>query len=140
MINAIAAVDANWGIGYNNQLLARIPEDQKFFREMTEGNVVIMGRRTWDSLPRRPLPNRTNIIISSQGNRVLERSAIQMKMQDAIEYLKLNGDNEEHFVIGGGQIYKALLPYCDHAYITKIHYPYENVDTYFPNLDNLPDW
>ena len=66
MISAIVAVDNDWGIGYNGDLLEKIPEDLKYFKTLTTGNIVIMGRKTWDSLPKQPLPNRLNFIITSQ--------------------------------------------------------------------------
>ena len=138
MISAIVAVNNDWGIGFNGDLLEHIPEDMKYFVHLTTGNVVIMGRKTWDSLPRKPLPNRTNIIISNQGNLILENKAIQLKLEDLL--LGITDFEEDIFIIGGGQIYKELLPYCDSVYVTKIYKNHENVDTYFPNLDEMGGW
>lgn len=137
MISAIVAVDNDWGIGFNGNLLEHIPEDMKYFVHLTTGNVVIMGRKTWDSLPRKPLPNRTNIVITSNPN--MDNDAEFMDLFDTKLYLIYN-KNDDIFIIGGGQIYKELLPYCDSVYITKIYKDHENVDTYFPNLDEMSGW
>lgn len=141
MISAIVAVDNNWGIGYNGKLLAHIPEDLKRFKELTTGNIVVMGRKTWNSLPVNPLPNRTNIIITKNP---IYFTTINVAFRQDLEYtVKEMTDMKndfEWFVIGGGQIYKELLPYCDRVYVTKIFKDYPNVDTYFPNLDEMNDW
>ena len=138
MISAIVAVDENWGIGFNGQLLEKIPEDMKHFKETTTGHAVVMGRKTWDSLPKKPLPERTNIIISNKGNLLLENGAIRLNLDDLL--LGIAYFEEDIFVIGGGQIYKELLPFCDRVYVTKIFKSHENVDTYFPNLDEPEEW
>lgn len=150
MISAIVAVDANWGIGFDGELLERIPEDMKRFRELTENNVVVMGRKTWDSLPSQPLPNRDNIIISATlyldyykklGSFVAVSE--MEKMQWILNFIKMGYAycDTNVFIIGGGQIYEQLLPYCDRVYVTKIHRAYENVDTYFPvDLDKSSEW
>ena len=138
MISAIVAVDENWGIGFNGELLEHIPEDLKYFKALTTGYIVVMGRKTWDSLPRKPLPDRTNIIISNQGNLLLENGAIRLKLEDLL--LGIANFEEDIFVIGGGTIYKELLPFCDRVYVTKIFKSHENVDTYFPNLDEPEEW
>lgn len=143
MISAIVAVDNDWGIGYNGELLEVIPEDLKHFKELTTGNVVVMGRKTWDSLPNKPLPNRTNVIVSSQY--IIEVLAgngppiVKCNMPKCIYGLTHPADRDI-FIIGGGSIYKQLLPYCDQVYVTKIYKDHENIDTYFPNLDELPEW
>ena len=138
MISAIVAVDNHWGIGYNGDLLEHIPGDLKYFKEVTTGHVVVMGRKTWDSLPKKPLPDRTNIIISNQGNLLLENGAIRLKLEDLL--LGIADFEEDIFVIGGGTIYKELLSFCDRIYVTKIYQDHENVDTFFPNLDESADW
>ena len=138
MISAIVAVDENWGIGFNGQLLEHIPEDMKFFKKITTSNVVIMGRKTWDSLPKKPLPDRTNIIISNRGNLPLENGTIRLSLDDLL--LGIADFEDDVFVIGGGSIYNQLLPLCDRVYVTKIHKAYKNVDTYFPNLDESDEW
>ena len=151
MIAAIVAVDNNWGIGYNGELLEHIPEDMKYFRELTEGNVVIMGRKTWESLPTKPLPNRDNLIISStlylnfseyEGYRVSTSSIKWVEFYLTllkVGYAVLN-NNKDIFIIGGGSIYEQLLPYCDTVYLTRIGKDHKNVDTYFPRIDKDPEW
>lgn len=138
MISAIVAVDNNWGIGYNGDLLEKIPEDMKYFKELTTNNVVVMGRKTWDSLPKKPLPNRTNIVITNQkkGN---EDGAKFMTLEDAMRYAIVNRPTDV-FIIGGGQIYEKLLPICNRIYVTEILKDHKDVDTYFPNLDKDPEW
>ena len=137
MISAIVAVNNDWGIGYNGDLLEHIPEDLKYFKAITTNNTVMMGRKTWDSLPKKPLPNRTNIVITSNPN--MYNDAEFMDLFDAKLYLIYN-KNDGIFIIGGGKIYKELLPLCDRVYVTKINKSHENVDTYFPNLDESEEW
>ena len=138
MISAIVAVDNNWGIGYNGDLLEHIPEDLKYFKALTTGHVVVMGRKTWDSLPKKPLPNRINYVITREAKTSNEEvsyfdmNCIKMMMQKQTDY--------EYFVIGGGEIYEKLLPFCNRVYVTKIYKDHENVDTYFPNLDESDEW
>lgn len=143
MIAAIVCADTNFGIGAKNQLLAHIPEDMKMFKKRTDGNIVIMGRKTYDSLPIKPLPNRTNIVITS--NTALEPTDNNTIFSN-IEFVKhwlsnynATSNNGDVYIIGGGQIYKELLPYCNHIYITKVFHSYDNADTYFPNIDEMPD-
>ena len=138
MISAIVAVDNNWGIGFEGQLLECIPEDMRRFKQLTTGHVVIMGRKTWDSLPSRPLPNRINYVITKEA-RVSNEKVAYFNM-DCIKMTMQKQTNYDYFVIGGGEIYKQLLPYCDRVYVTKIFTDHENIDTYFPNLDNDPMW
>ena len=138
MISAIVAVDNNWGIGFNGDLLEHIPEDLKYFKQLTTGHNVLMGRKTWNSLPVKPLPNRGNYIISSAQPLIMDKNTIRFQMEDALNYLNYTLDDV--FIIGGGQIYKELLPYCDRVYVTKIFKDHDQVDTYFPNLDESDEW
>ena len=140
MIAAIVAVDNNWGIGFNGSLLEPIPADLKRFKKLTENKIVIMGRKTWDSLPKKPLPDRLNIVISREPKAVITESVIRMGLDEIKTRLSTATDNENWFIIGGGEIYKELLPFCDTLYITKIYKEHKNVDTYFPNIDNLTNW
>lgn len=142
MIAAIVAVDSNWGIGYNGDLLESIPADLKHFKEITSGHTIIMGRKTWDSLPKKPLPNRTNIILSREYGITFDPSAQTgyMNLKWLYRMLENVDADKEIYVIGGGQIYKELLPLCDRIYITKIYKEHENIDTYFPNLDTIGEW
>ena len=140
MIAAIVAVDKNWGIGYNGELLEHIPEDLKYFKELTDGKIVVMGRKTWDSLPIKPLPNRLNLVISNQPREVLGELSIRIPMNEAKIRVALSQANEEWFIIGGESIYKEFLPVCDRVYVTMIEKEHKDVDTYFPNLNKDPQW
>lgn len=138
-MNLIAAVDENWAIGKNNQLLVRIPADQKFFREMTTGRVVVMGRKTLESFPNgQPLKNRTNIVLTHNKDYAVKDAIVVHSMDELHEELK-KYDSDDVFVIGGEKIYEQLLDECDVAHITKIDFAYD-ADAYFPNLDKNPDW
>lgn len=138
-MNLIVAVDENWGIGYENKLLVSIPDDMKFFRETTTGNVVVMGRKTLESFPGgRPLKNRVNIVLSRNTNYEKEGVIVVHSVEELMEELKKYTDKEV-YCIGGASIYEMLLPYCDTAHVTKIDYAYR-ADAYFPNLDEMPEW
>ena len=138
-MNMIVAVDDNWAIGCRNRLLVRIPSDQKFFRETTTGKVVVMGRKTLESFPgSRPLPNRTNIVLTANKNYQVKGAVVVHSLEELLTLLQ-NYPSEDIFVIGGDSIYRQLLPYCDLAHVTKIHHRYE-ADSWFPNLDEMPDW
>ena len=138
-MNLIAAVDNNWAIGKDNKLLVSIPMDMKFFRETTTGKVVVMGRKTLESFPNGlPLKNRTNIVLTHNTNYDGKGAIVVHSMEELREELtKYN--SEDIYVIGGEQIYKALVDDCDVAHITKINYEYD-ADAYFPNLDEKPEW
>lgn len=138
-MNLIVAVDENWAIGKNNQLLVRIPADQKFFREMTTGKVVVMGRKTLESFPNgQPLKNRTNIVLTRNKDYAVKDVIVVHSLDELHEELK-KYDSEDVFVIGGEKIYEQLLDECDVAHITKIDFAYD-ADAYIPNLDKNPDW
>lgn len=139
-IIAIACVDANWGIGHEGELLEHIPADMKFFRETTMGNYVVMGRKTWESLPNKPLEGRNNIVITSAL--YLDSGydyTILTSLDRVISFLKSDVSDKDIYIIGGASIYEQLLPYCDKAYITHVYIPHENVDAYFPNLDKMSE-
>jgi len=138
-MNIIVAVDENWGIGKENKLLVSIPSDMKFFREETTGKAVVMGRKTLESFPNGlPLKSRTNIVLTRDKNYHVKDAIIVHSIDAALEQLK-NYDSDNVYVIGGESIYREMLPYCDTAHVTKIEFAYE-ADTYFPNLDELPEW
>lgn len=138
-MNLIAAVDRNWGIGYKNELLVRIPEDQKWFRETTTGKAVIMGRRTLESFPgKKPLKNRLNIVITKDKNYSVEGAVVVHGIEEAVAAASDYAD-DDIYVIGGESVYRQMLPLCDTAHITKIDYTYQ-ADAYFPNLDGMEDW
>ena len=139
MISAIVAVDKDWGIGYQGQLLEHLPPDMKYFKELTTNHVVVMGRKTWDSLPNKPLKDRLNLVITSDERQYGEMTCF-IGMAEAMARLAHVDDDEEWFIIGGGTIYKELLPICDRVYVTKIEKYHKNIDTYFPNLDKDSNW
>lgn len=132
----ILVADNNWAIGKNGDLLARLPEDMKRFREITTGHTVVMGRKTYESFPKRPLPNRVNCVIS-RTQKSIDGAEIFGSVEEFLQYAKSVED--EIFVIGGGEIYRQLLPYCDKAYITRVYESFEG-DTFFTDIDALPEW
>lgn len=138
-MNVIAAADQNWAIGKDNKLLVSIPADMKFFREMTTGKVVVMGRKTLESFPGGlPLKNRTNIVLTS-NREYRAKGAVLVHSQEEL-FLELNKyDKTNVYVIGGESVYRMLLPACDTAHITKIDYAYE-ADAHMPDLDRDPEW
>lgn len=138
-MNLIVAVDRNWAIGFNNELLVKIPQDHKFFREKTLGKVVVMGRKTLDGLPDGlPLAGRTNIVLSGNTNLRKQNAIVCASLQQLLLELQ-NYPEEDVYVIGGESVYNLLLPYCDTAYVTKIFHAFA-ADTYFPNLDGKQEW
>ena len=139
-MNLIACVDSSWGIGYNNQLLVRIPSDQKFFRQTTTGKVIVLGRKTLDSFPGgKPLKDRTNIVITTMKNPEQRADEIYAdSIEKCLEILKEYKD-EDIYICGGASIYKQFLPYCDTAYITKVEREF-SADSFFPDLDKDDEW
>lgn len=144
----IAAVDNNNAIGYKGDLLVRIPQDLKRFKELTTGNIVIMGRKTYESIGR-PLPNRQNIIISSRNISLPDNNNTYIvgSLQEAYTLAeKLNG--EKVYVIGGGQVYEQAIDWTNTIELTEIWDEFSNADTYFPaskmkgyfELANATDW
>lgn len=137
MITAIAAVSESWGIGKDGDLLFGIPEDKKFFRRTTLNHKVIMGRKTLESLPNgKPFKDRENIILSRNENFSVSGAEVFHSVEEVLPFA---GIDEEAFIVGGGEIYKALLPYCKKAIITKVSGDPE-ADTFFPNLDESSEW
>ena len=133
MLSIIAAVARNGVIGKDNQLLWHLPEDMRHFRETTRGKPVIMGRKTWESLPDafRPLPGRNNIVVSRNPAYQPARATLASTLNDAI--LKA-GDAEEVFVIGGAELYRLALPIADRLYLTEIDQDFEG-DASFPDIE-----
>lgn len=135
----IACVDSKWGIGYKNELLVRIPSDQKFFRTTTTGNVCIMGRKTLDSFPGgKPLKDRVNIVLTKSEASPKGEEIYVKSVEDCLEEIKKYPD-KDIFVIGGQSIYEQFLPYCDKAYITKVDREF-CADAFFPDLDENKEW
>jgi dihydrofolate reductase len=136
---AILSADKNWGIGLKGDLLVRIPNDMKNFRQTTTGNVIVMGRKTLESFPNGAvLPNRVNIVMTKNPAYQAKGAVIVHSEEELMEELKKYPDKKV-YVIGGESIYRQLLPYCDEAYVTRIDYAYQ-ADRYFPNLDEMADW
>lgn len=132
----IVAVYDDWGIGREGTQPVALSADRKFFRQTTKGAMVIVGRRTIDDFPgRKPLPGRVNVALT-RGTREIPGFTVCRSPEEAVELAKTA---ERAFVIGGGSVYRQMLAYCDTAYITKVHCTPES-DTFFPNLDEAPDW
>lgn len=129
-ISFILALDEQYGIGIDNQIPWHLSDDLKRFKELTMGHTVIMGRRTWESLPKRPLPGRRNMVISKQ---LKDESGCEI-VDDPEKALKMVSDDAEVFIIGGAQLYKAMLPLATRLYLTQIHGIF-NADTFFPKFD-----
>ena len=132
----IVAVYDDWGIGKDGTQPVALSADRKFFRETTRGAMVIVGRKTLADFPGgKPLPNRVNVVLTRQ-NAEIPDVVICHSPEEALALAKTA---ERAMVIGGGSIYKQMLPHCDRAYITKVHAQPES-DTFFPNLDADPQW
>ena len=142
-MNIIVAVDENWAIGYKNDLLIKISEDMKYFKKKTMGNIVVMGRKTFESLPeQKPLKNRTNIILTKNIDFIVAdisdfQTIICYNVEEVLNIA--NSSEKEVFVIGGEMIYKLFLPYCKKAYITKIYHKFK-ADKFLPDFVNSPEW
>ncbi|MEI3363794.1 MAG: dihydrofolate reductase [Oscillospiraceae bacterium] len=134
-MNLIVAVDQNWAIGKDGDQLVYLKEDLKRFRTLTSGHTVILGRKTLATFPGgRPLKNRRNLILSRNPQFQAEGAEVFSSVEELVK--QADGDA---FVIGGASVYEQLLPYCDTAYITKIHAGFP-ADTYFTNLDQSGEW
>jgi len=131
MISIIVAVSDDLGIGMNNDLLWHLPEDMKRFKRLTTGNTIIMGKRTWESLPKRPLPGRKNVVITDIPDETFEGAVMAYSIDDAVS--KCKGDSEI-FIIGGGSVYRQFMTLADRLYITHVHKKTE-ADTFFPKID-----
>ncbi|MBN2614231.1 MAG: dihydrofolate reductase [Bacteroidales bacterium] len=134
-ISIIAALSDNGVIGGNNQLLWHISNDLKRFKKMTTGHTVVMGKNTFLSLPVKPLPNRTNIVLSRKGFPESDQCTVVHSVEEA---LKLMDTEYENFVIGGGEIYRAFLPYSQKMYLTRVHKHFDG-DTLFPDFSEA-EW
>lgn len=141
MISIIVAVAANNAIGRGNRLLWHLSQDLKYFKEVTTGHPVVMGRKTYESIGR-PLPGRRNIVLTRSG----KLESVQIKNPDTTtleaisgieEFLKLaqEAPQEEFFIVGGGELYRTMLPYADKLYITHIEATVEDADTFFPQIE-----
>ena len=132
IISLIAALGKNNEIGKGNDLLCHLPADLKHFKEITLGHTVIMGRKTFDSLPKGALPNRRNVVISRNPELKIKGAEVFSSLDQAL----LKSINEvEVFIIGGAQIYEYSLPFADKLYITRIHAAFPEADVFFPSID-----
>lgn len=133
MISIIAAVAKNNIIGGDNKLLWYIPEDLKHFKDLTSNHTIIMGRKTFQSLPN-VLPKRHHIVLTKDKNYIIDSDSVTIvhNLKEIVDKYKTS--KEEVFVIGGGEIYSAFLPYCKNLYLTKINKNFEG-DTYFPKIE-----
>lgn len=137
-MNIIVAIDKENGIGKNNGLLTHIPEDLKYFKNTTMNHVVVMGYNTYMSLPKRPLPNRTNIILTTK-NIKLEGAIVVNNINELLQLIdELESKGNEVFICGGAKVYESMIDYVDRLYVTHIHHKFE-ADTFFPKID-LNKW
>ncbi len=134
MLSIIVAIAENNVIGKDNDLIWKLPRDMRHFKETTTGHYIIMGRKTFESNGR-PLPNRTNVIITRDLNYKAEGCVVVHSLEDALQEAK---NDPEAFIIGGGVIYDLAMPLVDRIYLTKIHHSFEG-DTFFPDL-NMNEW
>lgn len=143
-MKALAVVDENWNIGKDGELLAHLPKDLKYFKKMTQGEFLIMGRKTLESLPKgRALPNRTTIVLTKNKDYKNEEVIIVHSIKQLINLVKVlkQSIEDKYFIVcGGGEIYRQLLDEINEIAITKIHHTFNSCDTKFPNLDTDEKW
>ncbi|MBK5719350.1 dihydrofolate reductase [Dysgonomonas sp. Marseille-P4677] len=131
-ISIIVAADENNAIGKDNNLLCYLPNDLKYFKSITDGHSVIMGRKTFESLPKGALPNRRNIVITRNKDLRFDRCEMCSSIEEAIALCE---DETEVFIIGGGSVYREAMKYADKLYLTRIHHSFEGADTFFPEIN-----
>ncbi|MBP9187079.1 MAG: dihydrofolate reductase [Bacteroidia bacterium] len=131
IISLVVATDLQNGIGVNNQLLCHLPADLKYFRQTTTGHCIVMGRKTYESIGK-PLPNRTNIIVTRNAGLSLDGCVVVTSLDEAIEYAKQQNETEL-MITGGGSIYVDAIKFCDKVYLTRIEHVF-NADTFFPEI------
>ena len=131
LISIIVAIAGNNAIGKDNNLLWHLSDDLKRFKKITTGHNIIMGKKTYESLPIKPLPKRTNIVITDDPHDKYEGCITVYSIEEAMDFCN---DQQESFIIGGGSIYRQFLPLADKLYITKVHKDFE-ADVYFPEID-----
>lgn len=131
MISIIVAVSDDWGIGKDNELLWKISDDLKRFKNLTTGKTVIMGKKTWESLPRKPLPGRINIVLTDIPDEKIDQAITVHSIPEALSKCR---EGEEAFIIGGGSVYRQFMPEADKLYITHVHKK-APADIYFPEID-----
>lgn len=131
-VSIIVVIGENNEIGRNNGLLCRIPADLKHFKEITTGHTVVMGRKTFESLPKGALPNRTNIVLSRNKDLQFENCLVFSSLNEIIDNQR---KKDEIFIIGGGEVYHQALPFAERLYLTKIAAEFVDADTFFPEID-----
>lgn len=137
------AVDNNWNIGFEGDVLYKISEDLKRFKRLTVGNIAIMGRKTFESLPEsKALPDRLNVVITRDKSYIADDIIVVHSTEELLAKLEeLNPKGiMKYYCIGGGNIGRQLMPYCNKAAITKIYESFEKADTSLPNLDLDDEW
>ncbi len=132
MLSIIVAIAENYAIGKSGDLLCHLPNDLRHFKEITGGSTVIMGERTFFSLPKHPLPNRRNIVLTDVAGKTFEGAEAVYSIAEAQATV---ASNEEAFIIGGGMVYRQFMPIADKLYITHIHHSWEDADTFFPTIE-----
>ncbi|GHT28006.1 dihydrofolate reductase [Bacteroidia bacterium] len=135
-ISVIAAVDKHNGIGKKQQLLWNLPFDMKRFKNATTGHAVVMGRRTFESLPKGALPNRKNIVLTTMPPESFIDVFVCNSLPDAFDLCE---HEDEVFIIGGAMVYKAAMKIADKLYLTRVHYIFEDADIFFPKI-NFDEW
>lgn len=135
-VSIVVAVSKNNAIGRNNELIYWLPNDLKRFKAITSGHTIIMGRRTFESLPKGALPNRRNIVLSSQPNIEFAGAEKFATLQDAIQACQ---DEEEVFIIGGASVYQQAISLCDKIYLTLIEDETKDADAFFPVIEET-EW
>ena len=136
-MNMIVAVNKDWGIGYKGAQTVVIPDDRLYFREITEGGIVIVGRKTFESMGK-PLPNRKNIVLTNNREYKARGATVVHSMGQALDKVPHNS-NHKVFVIGGADVFSQFLPWCLYVYVTRFDIITES-DRFFPNLDKIPGW
>ena len=142
MISIIVAIAENYAIGKKGDLLCHMPADLKHFKDITSGKTVMMGERTFFSLPKHPLPNRRNIVLTDVAGKTFEGAEAVYSIDEMVEKVEsrmtatssLKVESEEAFVLGGGMVYRQMMPLADKLYITHIHHSWEDADTFFPEI------
>jgi dihydrofolate reductase len=134
-ISMVVAASTNNAIGLKGKLLWNLPKDTKFFKDITRGHHVLMGRKSWEALPDgyRPLPGRVNIVVTRQNNFRAEGCVTVKGIDEGIEFARKSGE-EELMIIGGGEIYKQALAKTDRIYLTRVHHSFTEADAFFPEL------
>lgn len=133
MLSIIVAISENNAIGQKGGLLCHLPADLKHFKEITSGHPVLMGERTYLSLPKRPLPNRRNIVLTDNPQFAAEGVEIVHSIPEALQLIN-EDSTAEFFIIGGGMVYRQFFTVADKLYITRIHHTWNDADTFFPEI------